>query len=201
MSKYQVGSLAYKLAGLFAVVQSTSMLPWLSSVLQASATQVYSHLAILSMLFLCSVPILALMTGGIFLIKKSDALAAKSFQAEEIPEDKYSQNNSLLLPLAVLGAILISFGVSSLAADSANLFYVRMYAASLPPIAPSQALARIIGSAVQLLVGAYLFIGGRSVARFWHWVRTRQGRNSDEPVHEDMDVNLDGRNTPHGLDG
>lgn len=187
MTKREVGSLAFKLAGIYALVRAadhaTYLFMWAQSVMDVLRHRdgVGPHVTELWTGLLVALPFAFLVALGVFLIARGGWLSARMFPGpEQDVTVTASARDVQAIAFSVVGVLLIASALPMLAQIGVNLYYHYKY--------PEMELRVIRGNWVaflrmcaKLILGTVLFFSGRSLSNLWFRMRTfRQPPRVDE---------------------
>lgn len=173
MSKQEIGSLAMKMAGIYAIIQMVTLASTSAWFLRSNLLS--SHERILS---LCSYWFTLLLLGvlGFFLIRWSAILSKGIFSEEsemsQISSPTYHDVQSLAFSLIGVFLIVTTLPriltyILSLVWDLVSLGFdvrgVRYWHYQWPECA---------GTVIKMLIGIWLFLGGRGLSNLWSKMRT-----------------------------
>ena len=187
MNKREIASLAFKIAGLYAIVQaikqSGSILLLLGALLRAcdlgleTPEDLWRFLLDLAVVIL---PCALLTVLGILLLARSSKLAGWVFDAGDPALAQPTDPHELqAIAFSVLGVFVVAMAVPSLGAVLMNAS-VR----DLPEHLRPRVWTPLIKLGLQSGIGLGLFFGARPLARFWHKMRTGGIVHADHGARE-----------------
>jgi len=186
MTKQEVGSLAFKLLGVYALVRAAehlrTLVMWVHSIatlvgmeegFQAGASEVWASLFVV-------LPFAALVALGVFLLARSSRLSTRMFpDADGDVAVTASIRDVQAIAFSVVGVLLFALALPQLAQIGVNLYYHWKF--------PEMNLKLLRGNWITLLtmcakiiLGTALFFGGRSLSNLWFRMR-----NFRQPPHAD----------------
>jgi hypothetical protein len=173
MTKYEIASLAYKLAGIFAIALAITIFPLMGEVFNIIALGSLGALVNLLMGAALVVPFGLMLLLGIALILRSQLFAERTFQSsDEADARKCTTRDAQSLAFSVVGIVLVGFAIPALV--SALLRYYDVSQTAFVADGSSvqrQLLPQIIGPSIQALFGIGLFLGSNTVSDIWHRLR------------------------------
>lgn len=180
MNSIQIASLAFKLAGIFSIIQVIPLLQHLfavfayknSPMFETSTGQAYPGFYLLIGI-IASITLLIVL--GIILLACSSNFARKmsaNEQGTSTPETELTSRNIQSIAFSVIGVVLIVLAIPKLVQLGANIQAL----ASAGDEAPTKSIsagtwAYSIGLAVQMVVGFLLFFGGRGLSSLWFFLQ------------------------------
>ena len=179
MTKKEVASLALKILGLYAFIVSISMLQTNVLLIWSSIQYHETNLLIIIIEFL--IPLILMITFGIYLIKTSDKLCNRIFSGIENDNKAMKLSSSAVQSIAfsVIGVFLITNVIPKLFQKIAQLLSLAFIQEGvlLEPIRQrlSENLLEII---IQLILGFYLFLGSESISKLWRKIHSMRSMQS-----------------------
>ena len=189
MNKREIGSLAFKLAGIYALILATSLIHSIFYVIGLfQGTSPYSEPTIYARVALAiglPLPFLLLVALGVFLIVKSDKLSGRMFgESIERMEPSPSGREIQAIAFSVLGIFMFALALPKGMQVIINIFY-KLDDPSLRKQIRIGTWATAAGMTAQMILGIFLFFGGRALSRFWHNLRTARQPLPDSVTHEE----------------
>ena len=182
MSPHEVGSLAFKISGIFSIVRAIPLLqPILRSFYQWPSWDEMSNLKINYPLYIIGqmVPFIILIILGLLLILKSDSIAGRFLNAKSIAVKTVKAAEIQDIAFSVVGVFILALAVPRLL-EIASTFVILLTSRATEGFLDYSSLdgylarswTMLFGTLTQLIVGAGLFFGGRSIGAFWRKIRS-----------------------------
>ncbi len=176
MNNIQIASLAFKLAGIFSVIQSIPMLRNINEVIALKNSPLFettsgqAHPANYLLIgIITSISLLILL--GIILLVFSNFFARKMFAASttsSTPETELTSKNIQSVAFSIVGVILVVVAIPKLVQVGANIQALANAGDQVPTKSISAGTwAYSIGLAAQMLVGILLFFGANGLSSLW----------------------------------
>ena len=179
MTKKEVASLALKLLGLYAFIVSISML---QTIVFAIRTSIQTHtMNLLIIIIGVLIPLILMITFGIYLIKTSDKLSNKIFTGIENDNKAIKLSLSAVQSIAfsVIGVFLITNAIPKLFQKIAQLLLLALIQERVLLENVRQRLAEnLLEIIIQLILGFYLFLGSESISKLWRKIHSMRSMQS-----------------------
>lgn len=177
MNKREIGSLAFKLMGIYLFVLTVPL------VTQAFFMFIYPFTSgrgqgafdSIAMPCLSLISALVMILGGRYLIRRSDAMAARLFpgEAAQQPLTRTSMGDVQLVAYSVVGLALAAQALPGIATHGLNLlFLLHNSSYSMQPDFMRNLLIPLVREGAQFALGLWLFYHGESVMNLWRKART-----------------------------
>ena len=192
MTKQEVGSLAFKLMGVYALVRAAEHLitavMWVGSIaslaameedFQAGASEVWTGL-------LTALPFVILLALGLYLLARSNKLSARMFpDADGDVAVTASTRDVQAIAFSIVGVLLFASALPQLAKIGVNLYYHWKFPEMKPDIVRGTWIS-LLTMCAKITLGVALFFGGRSLSNLWFRMRNfRQPLRAEESgAHE-----------------
>ena len=180
MNNVQIASLAFKVAGIYSIIQAIPLLRHISEVFafknspifETSTGQAYPGNYILFGI-IASIALLILI--GFTLISLSNAFSKIMFGKGNNPptsETEITSKNIQSVAFSIVGVILIVIAIPKLVQVGANIQALANAGDQVPPKSISAGTwALSIGLAVQMIIGILLFLGARGLSSLWYFLQ------------------------------
>jgi hypothetical protein len=180
MTRHEMASLAFKLMGIYALIQAINHCSSFSWLFLTPPKLLWIFPVVL---LLTALPILFLSLLAYYLIRHSLLLTVRMFPGWK--EDTIAINATYdigALAVAIVGLLLIMNAIPSLISSLAILFYVFFeYQAPFKEISFST-IPNMIGDLVKLLLGLFLILRSQGVIRLWYKIRGLHGDPAERQV-------------------
>jgi hypothetical protein len=174
MNRREIGSLAIKIAGIYAIVKSFPMMQQFGAFIgnykqiQESIFEKQDY-SILGITIGIATPIFLLIAFGAYLILSSNTLASRMYPIEGETEEGISSHGIQKVAFSIIGLIFVIHATPQLVT---NLVYIFTSPAMDSPIVHDRMLRdRIINSTgygTQIVLGVALFVGGGKLSSLWY---------------------------------
>lgn len=178
MTKREVGSLAFKLAGIYAIVQAIPQMHAVTFYLSGIGADTQAQ----SWLFpvMAAAPLALMAALGCLLLAYSNRLSARMFG--EAAEDVSFGASGKELQAIAFSVVGVCFLVSALP----RLLHILMYQhrglfnAEVRRQISLSAWASLVGTSAQMAIGIALFFGSKGLSKLWHKLRAAGHPQSSE---------------------
>jgi len=177
MTKREVASLAFTIAGIYALIQAIPMVPSLVSwfgmmrgIAESTESAKTGQWALVTVAMM--LPLAGLLLVGYLFIAHGGKFAARMFPDEDTaPGTKASVGGLQAVAFSVVGVLVVAMALPRLL--NAVGFLANVYARTPPPERiPWTPWTGLLAGVVQLGLGVGLFFGGRGLANYWQRLRT-----------------------------
>jgi hypothetical protein len=174
MTKFEVASLCYKLAGIYVITQVVLLFPILSTIMEISRIAERTVGVPATLAWAAAFVLLLLST---FLLTKSTYLATRTFSSSESTESNTTSVEVRAIAFSILGVTLISFALPELALLLTDFLLRNPIVLPIDWSAiPSEVRAKLISEILQVAFGALLLAYGSNFAALWQKPRGRHER-------------------------
>ena len=179
MKKRDIASLALKLLGIYAFIVSISMLQSIVFVISRFIHTQEANLLTSIIGFL--IPLILMITFGIYLLKASDKLSNRIFTGIENNNStmKLSSHDVQAIAFSIIGVFLITNVIPKLFQKIAQLLSLVSIQDRVLLKTVGQRLSEdLLEMIIQLILGLYLFLGGKGISKLWHKIQSTRGMQS-----------------------
>jgi hypothetical protein len=180
MNNIQIASLAFKLAGIFSIIQAIPLLREISEVLALKNSPIFettngqaypSNFIFIGII--ASISLLILF--GLILLCFSDTFSIKMFGKDNsppTPESEITAKNIQTMAFSIVGVILVVVAIPKIVQVGANIQALVNAGDGAPTRNISAGTwAYSIGMTVQMLVGILLFVGSKGLSSLWYFLQ------------------------------
>lgn len=196
MTKREVASLAFTIAGIYALVQAIPLIGQLVSWFQMLATAMeksdsakFGEWGLITIAII--LPFAGLVFVGYLFIARSRKFALRMFPRGLFPEEGAapgagaSATDLQVVAFSVVGILVVAIALPHLLNGAAYLAYAYVRAEPAKQI-PWTSWAYFVAGLLQLGLGVGLFFGGRGLASYWRKARPLSGVREEEPSDAEM---------------
>lgn len=180
MNNIQIGSLAFKLAGIFSIIQAIPLLRQISEVFALKNSPIFETASgqaypsnFIFIGIITSISLLILF--GLILLCFSNSFSRKMFgkdNSPSTPETEITAKNIQTVAFSIVGVILVVVAIPKLVQLGANIQALVNAGDGEPTRNISVGTwAYSIGMAVQMLVGILLFVGSKGLSSLWYFLQ------------------------------
>ena len=179
MTKREVGSLAFKLMGVYALVlcaaHASSLIMWAGTIAEVAAHRPRHELNMADIIWpglFVGLPCTLLLALGIVLIMRSSRFSARMFpEPEKSVTVLASAQDIQAIAFSVVGVLLLASALPSIAQIAVNLHH-RFNHPEMRPASIRGTWASFLTMCAKVILGTGLFFGGRALSNFWFKLRT-----------------------------
>lgn len=171
MTKNDIITLALKILGIYCIIVAILTLRFTISMIFSFYVDQPSAPSLTSIIVGSLIPLVFLILLSYFLIAKSDTLSKLLIQNDD--KEKIIQSFSLedmqAIVFSVVGVIVIIWALPKLSQIVTQISFLKIHREDPLSIRIGQRLiSDIIDVGFRLILGGYLFLGGRGLAKVWH---------------------------------
>jgi len=177
MTKKEIVSLSFKLAGIYCLIMSISYLSFAfmsaRSALRQGFWDMLTSITPFVSLLLSFTPVVLLLLFGAYLIFSSK-LPSKmaSSMIEEEKRTSFTFQDIQVLAFSIIGVWLLSSAIPNFIQAIAQI--IVMYPSSKRSV-PVYFISQIVAAVLKLALGIYLFSGGKGIAKLWQRFQSTRG--------------------------